>query len=401
MLFRSQEVCQLLTVTGTAIDATSVLNHFGERSCGELHRFFMKSSGNTLLAKSLLSVMSSRCYPESKNLIYQMLRSSSKVIKGRAVAALTDHGFRLPDEERERGLELISVTISTIRWYIPALAITGRARNNELTEALYSEMNWWYDFLFKLLALTYDSRYIDKIRRYLESGTDEGVALAIETANVVFDEEIRQQFAYCIEGAVRTISTDTLPTSYNDLPPSYEELVLEVINRDYNLTDLWTKAVAVRSLGSLKTDNIRMTISALLFSPSRLLVEEAYLLVNNIHDYEEVLGRIPPVNREIVSEIAGKEMNNYNHLYYKTRFLKGRLKAVPVDDIIPLAGKLVYSDSLPVSEEKPVSGVYVMPLEVKDLAGRPCYRLSESDAVNYLSYNLEYLKEVTGFLDKL
>ncbi|MFO7575965.1 MAG: hypothetical protein R6W67_12490 [Bacteroidales bacterium] len=396
------EVCELLPVKKTFPDAIAVLDHFGVKSYGELNRYFMKSSGNITLMKNLLTLLGKNCYQESEQLIYQMLRTNSRDIRGRAATILVINGFRIAEDDRDKMHQLISETVGTITWYIQALVVLAKEGDAELTEAVNSEMNWWNDFLFSLLSITYDSQSIQKIRENLETGTVESVNFALEMIDIVLDESIKARVAFCIDISDNEEKLKSLYNFYPGFIPSYENLLTEIINRDYNLSDLWTKSTAIRALGSISDPaDVTLSLSALLFSPSRLLVEEAVRLLLLIDDpgVEEISGRVPSENRKIIEDIVNKMVAGGEFLTNKIRFLKERLSLVPVDDLIPLAEKLNYRSEIPETRESMGGEYYFSLVETEGRDSQFYYRLYEKDLIEYISFNPEHLNEVSTFVE--
>ena len=397
------EVCELLPVRETALDALAVLDYFGVKAFSEIYRHFMKSSGNIPLMKNLLMLLGKNCYHESEQLIYQMLGSNSKDIKCRAVSILAANGFRIPEKDRDRMHQIISETVGTITWYIQTMVALAKAENEELTEAVKAEMLWWYDFLFSLLSLTYEAQYIHKIRENLETGTVESVNFALEMIDIVLDESIKARVAYCIDISDNEEKLRSLYSFYPGYVPSYEDLLAEIINRDYNLSDLWTKAMAVRSVAKAPdmSDNL-MTLSALLFSPGRLLVEEAARVMKEINDTEllEVSLRVSSLNAKVIEDIRNNTISDEDFLINKIRFLMAGLGLIRTDDLIPLAEKFSFysGPSIPAANNDALYYFKLCEAGSSDIRGY--YIVQQQDLAEYLSLNPEYLDETSAFIER-
>lgn len=397
------EVCELLSNKDTVLDAMAVLDQFGSDSYSELNRYFMRSSGNIPIMKTLLTLLGRNCYNESERLIYQMLRSNSRVIRGRAASILVSHGFRVTEDDRDKMHQHISETVGTITWYIQTMVVLARSGNPELKEALTAEMDWWNNFLFSLLAVTYDSQSIQKIRDNLETGTVESVNFALEMIDIVLDDSIKARVAFCIDISTNDEKLKSLYHFYPGYIPTYDNLLTEIINRDYNLSDLWTKSAAIRSLGNIsETENRSMTLSALLFSPSHLLVEEAARLMHatDAPALEEVSRRVPQENEKIIAAVRSNSLREPEFLASKINFLKERLTMIPADDLIPLAESLIYSVDHPTGT-KGARGSYFFKLQMEGEPGRQhYYQLDESALADYLAYNHDHIGEIDLFLER-
>jgi ATP/ADP translocase len=397
------EVCELLPIKETFHDAIAVLDHFGVQSYGELYRYFMKSSGNITLMKNLLILLGKNCYQESEQLIYQLLRTNSRDIRGRAASILVANGFRIAGDDSDKMHQLISDTVGTITWYIQALVVLARAEDKELSVAVKSEMDWWNDFLFSLLSITYDRQSVKKIRENLETGTIESINFALEMIDIVLDDSIKARVAYCLDISDNEEKLKSLYSFYPGFIPSYGNLLIEIINRDYNLSDVWTKSIAIRSLGSI-SDSVdgTLSLSALLFSPNSLLVEEAVCLLKSINEpiLKEISGRVPPKNRKIIEDIVNKMLSGDELLTSKIRFLMARLSNLSADFLIPLAEKLDYCSGISGIKHS-VGRKYYFGLVEKESHDSKAYyyRLTEKDVIEYISFYPEYLNEVSAFIE--
>ncbi|MBM3420825.1 MAG: hypothetical protein FJY11_06800, partial [Bacteroidetes bacterium] len=257
------EVCELVARPETAIDAISVLERAGSGTSGEIIRVFLRSSGHTIMMKNLLGVLGKSYFNEASGFIYQMLRTNSRVIRGKAAEILVRNNYRVPAEEIDKMLQFISEVIGILTWHIQAAVTLKRSDNSELEEALAREKNWWSDFLFSLLSITYDSQHIARIRENLDTGTVESVNFALEMIDLVVDESIKPKLICSVDISDNEDKLKSLHHFYPGFVPQYHNLLIEVINRDYNLISLWTKAVAVRSLAKQEHSSVTgLTLSS-------------------------------------------------------------------------------------------------------------------------------------------
>ncbi|MBE0676646.1 MAG: hypothetical protein IH591_18470 [Bacteroidales bacterium] len=357
------EVCELLSKKETAIDATAVLDWFGGKGYDDLARCFMRSSGNVVLMKNILAIVGRNCFAESSNLVYQMLRTNSRAVRGKAARILVEQQYRVPESEKDKIHQLITEIIGTLTWYMQASVALKNSDNGELAEAVNSEMDWWYKFLFSLLQITYDSQYIEKIKDNLETGTVESVNFALEMIDIVIDESIKTRVSYCVDISDNEEKLKSLNQFYPGFIPSYDDLLIEIINRDYNLTGLWTKAVAVSSLMNIAdSERINLTLAALLFSPNRILVEEAVRIIvfRNPDMLKELKPRIPAENLEIVDLITGNKPENNHFIAEKVRALRKYLPGIPEDELIIIAEDVQYMKT-PGSEADCKTGAFRLP----------------------------------------
>ena len=97
-------------------------------------------------------------------------------------------------------------------------------------------------FLFNILSITYDSGSIMKISENLESETVESVNYALEMIDIVIDDSIKPKLISLLDVIP---DEEKLKNLYQFFPgeiPHHNKLIEDIINRDYNLLSLWTKA---------------------------------------------------------------------------------------------------------------------------------------------------------------
>ena len=61
--------------------------------------------------------------------------------------------------------------------------------------------------------------------------------------------------------------------------PDYKSLLEDIINCDYNLISVWTKACTLKSITEIEEEDLAESVVALLFSPEQILREESARLI--------------------------------------------------------------------------------------------------------------------------
>jgi ATP:ADP antiporter, AAA family len=415
------DVCDALGREGLSCEADAAIDAFGTEASGELTRFLMKNSGNTVLSCQIMRIIGKNCFDGSEYLIYQMLWASSRSVRKLAAEILISHDYQVPPAERDKIHQLISEIVGEIVWYTGASTLLMKHNNPDLQEALNNDKQWWTDFLFKLLAITYDSNHIGKIRENIETATVESVNFALEMIDIVLDESIKARVSYCLDITSDEEKLKLLHQFYPVYLSGYSDLITEVINRDYNLTGLWAKALAVRSIREIddKSD-FEMTITALLFSPETILIEEAARIASawEKEDVETILRRVPAENREIILAILEKKTTDIMFTVARVNFLRTLTPEIPENDLIKLAGILtvVGSDELsqissysrfvwPVSsQEASAAGAFIKAgasfkktLDANEIY----YQIGSEDLSNYLAVFDEFFGTITRMTDRI
>jgi hypothetical protein len=128
-----------------------------------------------------------------------------------------------------------------------------------------------------------------------------------------------------------------------EIPP-YNILLEDVLNCDYNILTVWTKACALRSIPEIEDSNMHESVLALLFSPEEMLREEAALLISRSGKdlYKAARGRIPVFLRKGNEKIIGAEISEKELIFEKVKFLSACFGNIDENELITLAEKAVF-----------------------------------------------------------
>jgi AAA family ATP:ADP antiporter len=341
------EVCNCLSIPGLESDASIVIGNFGNDASDELQSLYLRSSGNLHTSSAILRLLGKSCTKENTGFIFARLWSNSRQLKEVALKCLTDCNYKADGDEKDKLNQLISEIIGMITWNISAQIALTKGNDEVLLEVLRKETNYWNIFLFNLLSITYDSGSVTKIRASIENGTVESVNYALEMIDMVIDESIKAKFVSLIDIVPNEEKLKNLHQFYPGEIPHYEQLVEDILNRDYNLIGIWAKAATLRNMTSITGENIRQSVLALLFSPEKILQEEAANLIARTDKslFTDVIGRIPDDTGSRISKIVSGAIPRREFLFEKVKFLSLILKDISENELIFLAGQIKYSEA--------------------------------------------------------
>jgi len=377
------EVCECLNIPGLETDAYSVLLSYGKDAGNELERFYLVSSGNVKISKTVLRLLCKTGTEKSIAFLFSRLWSSSRMIKEEALKCLIDSDFRPSDEDKDRLHQLISDTIGIMTWNHSARLALEKAGDTFLTQVLKKEMQRWNRFLFNILSITYDSGSINKIKENLDSETVESVNYALEMIDIVIDETIKQKIISLLDVVP---DEEKLKNLYHFFPgevPIYNKLLEDIINRDYNLLSIWTKACTLRVIPEIEGDDMAESVVALLFSPEWILQEEsARLLARSSRElYRSVSLRIPETSKNRLDKIVYGESDDKELLFEKVRFLSDCFRQIPEEELVALAAEMKSSKEYVAESGKHSNGCIIWSLSVnKSVLGT--YVLYDEDFIN-------------------
>ena len=229
-------------------------------------------------------------------------------------------------------------------WNISAKICLEKSNDAFLLEVMKKEINRWNRFLFDILSITYDSGSINKIRENLESETVESVNYALEMIDIVIDDSIKPKLISLLDVVPDEVKLKNLYQFFPGEVPHYDKLVEDIINRDYNLLTIWTKACTLRNLPEIEGDDLAESVVALLFSPEGILQEEAAkLIARSSHElYKSASKRIPDSTKKRLDRIIDGETNERELLFEKVKFLSDCFTAIPEEELLSLATAMKY-----------------------------------------------------------
>ncbi|MCE5346916.1 MAG: MFS transporter [Bacteroidales bacterium] len=370
------EVCECLNITGLGSDAFSVIRTFGSSAEEYLEKFYLASSGNIYTSKTILRLLGEIGTQESMAFLFSRLWSNSRVLKEVAAKCLVNCKFLSSKGDRGRLNQLISEVAGLMTWNLSAKICLKKNNDTFLLGILEKEIKRWDQFLFNLLSITYGSSAIDKIRRNLGNGTEESVNYALEMIDIVADDSLKPKLISLLDNVPDEIKLKNLYHFFSGEIPAYNKIHEDIVNRDYNILGLWTKACTLRSLNEIESDQMAESVVALLFSPERIIQEEAAKLIvrSGRELYMTASGRIPDMAHKRLDKIINGETDQNELLFEKVRFLSFSFNGIPEEDLLTLAGAIKYEKDLhqgacPVpggciiwffSAEKTVTGIYLV-----------------------------------------
>jgi len=364
------EVCECLNIPGLEIDAYSVLRSFGKDAEEELLKIYLITSGNVNTSKTILRLLGKIGTKESIGFLFSRLRSNSRQLKEVTVKCLIDCGFKPSEEDKDFLHQLASEVIGLITWNLSAKICLKKSNVNFLLEEINKEITRWKMFLFNVLSITYNSDTITGIRENLESETPESVNYALEMVDIVISDSIKPKLISLLDAVP---DEEKLKNLYRFFPveiPNHKKLQEDIINRDYNLIGLWTKACTLRSISRIEDDDMTESVIALLFNPEGIIQEEsANLIERSSHElYRSASARIPDSTKKRIDRIINGPVEKNELLFEKVQFLSKYFVGIPEDELLPLAGAMKYIKNFDVESQMLKEGCIIWSLSGDKIA---------------------------------
>jgi len=401
-------VCECLIIPPLTRDAYEVLRSFGSDADDELVRYYLITSGNIKLSKIIIQLLGKTRSKVSTGFLFSLLWSNSRQLKEMAIKYLIDCKFQASEEEKQRLHLLTSEIIGNIAWHLAAKVSLEKDKDSFLLGKINHEILRWNTFLFNILSITYNPGAIAMIKENIERGTFESVNYALDMTDALISESVKPKLISLLDYVPGQEKLSSLFQFFPGEIPHRKKLLEDIINNDYNLISLWTKACTLRSITRIECDDMAESVTALLFSPEEIIQEEVVNLIARTKPdlYSEASPRIPDPIRSRMDKILNGAIDNKELLFEKVKFLANYFVEISEDDLLSLAydmhylrnfemESLTYSEGIiiwPISADNHDRDVHIVyPGELSRFSGR------HQDAIHQFSFYVLPLTAVEDY----
>lgn len=278
--------------------AFEALVKIGDPALPLLEQTFLLPDSDYLILSRIVRIYGKIGSPSAIDLLLTKIENQNRTILRHSILALREAKFQASPATINRVLNDIVRLINTMSWNFSAYS--GIQKNRKLrllSEALEDEIADNYNTLYHLLALAYNATSIGNIRNMLTEGSDTDISFAIEILDQVVNEEIKQVFLPVIENISVKERYKQLQYFFQAPKQTAQELILDILTRDYNAISLYAKACATFSLLEQPRKQVHPELIACLFHPNLLIRESAAYVIEKIEPgfLESVYPRLDPV----------------------------------------------------------------------------------------------------------
>ena len=218
--------------------------------------------------------------------------------------------------------------------------------NLMIRESFSEEDQKNYNNIFMLLSMIYDPQNVALVRENILMGSTDSITFAVEMLDIFVEEELKPKLIPVLD---ELKVDERLARLLNYFPPedfeSYYDLLLQIINRDYNRIDRYTKALAMYRIASIDEAEISDDLIANLFNPDVLLKQTAAFTMYRLNQeaYHYHTKRLQPYQKkELDKAILPPVFREEGEDYHQKLLLIERvllLKEVPEFKKVP--GELI------------------------------------------------------------
>lgn len=314
-------------------------------------------------------------------LLWKKIDFPDRKIVSQLLLSLSHVGFTARDFQAARIKISIDTEIGDIAWNIKSVLDIPHDDHIDdmIKNALREEDRKNYDNIFMLLAMIYDPQNVLLTKENIQDGTTESITFAVEMMDIYLDEDLKSKLIPVMDDLK---VNERLAKLQNHFPPesfeNYNDLLLQIINRDYNKINRYTKALAMFRFGQL-SDTVPPDIIANLFNPDPLLLQTAAFVTYKIDKavYHENTKRLKPqTKKELDKAILPPVFRSDDEEYHQKLLLIERIIAIKdIDEFNQVPGEVITHLAERLDEEIVQLGTTI--IDEGDPGSEPMYILLE------------------------
>lgn len=327
--------------------AMSALKASGESAFHTIDTAFYKTGQHHLSMLRIIQILGRIGGRGASELLWKKIDFPDRKIISELLLSLSYLGFVARDFQSARIKLALETEIGDIAWNIKSgLEIPGDNQMDVLIkEAMVEEDVKNYDNIFMLLAMLYDPQSVTLAKNNIMNGTTESITFAVEMMDIFLEDELKDKVIPVMD---EMKVQDRLAKLQANYPPeyfdSYEDLLLQIINRDFNRINRYTKALAMFRFSELST-HVTADLIANLFNPDPLLLQTAAYAIYRIDEeayYNNTKRLKPTIKKELDKAILPPVFRSEDEVFHQKLLLIERvLKLKEIDIFQNIPGELI------------------------------------------------------------
>ncbi len=286
--------------------AFSTIVSLGEEVLDILENAFYKTDQKVNTLVQIVKIYGRIGGQKAIQLLWNKINYPNRHVISNCLASLLACNFQAKDDQVVTIKNYINGYIGYIVWNMAAINEIPKGTNWDLLKAsIEAENEENYDHVYLLLSLIYDKQSIQLVRENIKSGTNDAVTFAIELLDVFVAEDIKNILVPVLDDISYEEVLRRLQEQYPRATFNPRALLLQIINRDYNITNVWTKACALYNFGLLDDIDVEDDVVANLFNQDNLIREMAAWAIYQIDpkQYDILTQRIPEKIKKNLDEV--------------------------------------------------------------------------------------------------
>ena len=282
--------------------AFEALVRIGDDITAQLEDVFNTPGIDSKLQARIVKIFGKIGSPQAMEYLLGKLDRQNRIVTEQTIVALRESKFQCTPKNINRILNVIVRTINIMSWNYSALnRLKGSKKFRLLKDAFIAELNYNYRILYHLLSLAYNSNMVTNIRQLLIEGSDTDISFAVELLDQIVLDDVKQILFPVIENLSDSSRIKQLQYFFQNEKLPVDELIPEIIVRDFNLISIFTKARAIYCWYKSKVQINNILISTI-FHPHKLLRETAAYVIHRI-DPSYLENLYPRLDAQYVQDI--------------------------------------------------------------------------------------------------
>ena len=320
--------------------AFDALISIGEQSLDGLEHLFSKSGNDSILLSRIVRIIGNIGGDKACTSLVHKLGYHDIEVARLSAKMLLKNEFTASSVQYYLVHQALLQNMQIIAWNIAARA-SLREANAELylQQAIADELKLCFDHLYTLLSLVFEAKSISHIRQNLEGEGSESVGYAIELLELMISDDIKPILFPIIDDSSDSEKIKLLQEYFPVDKMPMENLLKDIINRDYNYIGLWAKACALNIVLLQEKAEITNDIIAQLFNPDEMLSQLAACIIhkNNPESIIPYYKRLP----DKLKAKHQKSIDSYKKDPTNTAFNKV-LDLKRAKNLVSVPGKILY-----------------------------------------------------------
>lgn len=311
------------------------LREGGVSTLSSLDMAFYKSGQNEQVLIKIVQIIGHIGGAEAWKILWKKSDYPDKRIVKQIFFSLRFTNYQAQGRERTQVLELLSTEIGKTFWNLCAQEeLPDEPEFQLLKDALKEELTENYQQLTLLLSILYDQQSIQLVSENIDSGTVDGMAYALELMDLFVDAEIKPKLFPIYDYLSIKNKMEKLQSYYPREKYTAIEVITFILNRDFNMSNRWTKMCAAYITAQLPDYAINDALIGQMFNPDPLIQETVAWTIFNKDPakYRLILSRIPVRDVRFLDDSIQKNdvSNPLNDGYFLRTEIVVLLKSLPV-----------------------------------------------------------------------
>lgn len=271
--------------------AFDALIKIGEPCIEHLEKLFNVPQTPEIVLSRIVRIYGKIGSPQAIDLLIAKLENQSHVVVKQVLQALKETHFQSTNKHLHKLLNVIVRTITPLGQNLQIYELIKTKRSYRvLTEAFRDEIKENYQQLFDLLSLAYNASIIGQVEKLIKSNNEADLSYAMELLELLVDEEIKPILFPLFENISNKERIKHLQYYFPIGHSNIQEMLLEIITRDYNQLSIYPRVCALFYFENNKDNTIPPELVFCLYHPNVMMRETAaYVIEKNKPGYLHTL----------------------------------------------------------------------------------------------------------------